>query len=201
MATKQDIWRFEVRERGPGEARGSGLPEDARALGLGRVTHARTAKLFFVRGTMAPEELDLLGRFLFSDQVVQESAMRRVLPAHEGGAEKIAIVEVLPRPGVTDMEAHEALRAARELGIDSLDAVSVGRGRELEGEALDASFLDKLASSLLANPLVERWALGEIEPIFLDEGGDDSGSGEEAERFRVESLDLSALDDSVLEAV
>jgi len=213
MATKQDIWRFEVRDRGPGEPRCSGLPEDARALGLGRVTHARTAKLFFVRGTMAPEELDLLGRFLFSDQVVQDSAMRRVLSSGETGIEKAglpvsdyamgkaAVVEVLPRPGVTDMEAHEALRAAREMGIEDLEAVSVGRRWELEGESIDAAFLDRLASSLLANPLVERWALGEIEPIFLDEESDESGSAVESEPPAVESLDFADLDDAGLEAL
>ncbi len=217
MATKQDIWRFEVRDRGAADPRAAGLPDDARALGLGRVTHARTAKLFFVRGTMAPEELDLLGRFLFSDLVVEEFAMRKLPIASEiasaGAGEGRAVVEVLPRPGVTDATAQEALRAAGELGIEGLGAVSVGMRWELEGVGLDEAFFGRLVPSLLANPLVERWSIGEIMPIFLDAGdmgGAEAGfrtasaSGAEAGGGKgrvpsVESIDLSSLDDAGLE--
>jgi len=146
---------------------------------------------------MAPEELELLGRFLFSDQVVEDFSCRKSgasASRHVSGDGR-ATIEVLPRPGVTDVEGQEALRAAREMGILGLDAASVGMRWEIEGEGFDPAFLDRLAASLLANPLVERWSQGEIEPLFLEGGVGPKGAGD------VLVIDIASLDDAGLAAL
>ncbi|HUX39216.1 MAG TPA: phosphoribosylformylglycinamidine synthase subunit PurS, partial [Rectinemataceae bacterium] len=150
---------------------------------------------------MAPEELDLLGRFLFSDPVVEDVVWRETEKAEEGAAVDrrpkdpgFAVIEVLPRPGVTDSEALEALRAAREMGVEGLEIAAVGRRWELEGRELDEAFLDRLAASLLANSLVERWSIGEIDAVFVA-GAAVAGTPP------VELFDIGSLDDVGLEVL
>ena len=177
MARLRNTYRFEIRDRSGGDARSRALPAKARALGLDVIKEARRAKLFFVHGTIAPEELDLLGRFLFSDSVVESfswkcvdsaSGLDRPSPSPAG----FSVIEVAPRPGVTDTVAAEIVRAARELGVSGLDAASTGTRWEIRGGGLDGRALDLLARRLFANPLVERWSLGEIQPSFIGTDGE-----------------------------
>ncbi|MEI6875500.1 MAG: phosphoribosylformylglycinamidine synthase subunit PurS, partial [Spirochaetota bacterium] len=181
MARLRNTYRFEIRDRSGGDPRSRALPAKARALGLDMVKEARRAKLFFVHGTIAPEELDLLGRFLFSDSVVESFSWKRidtesVLDRPTLGLAGFSVIEVAPRPGVTDTVAAEIVRAARELGISGLDSASTGTRWEIRGDGFDETTLDLLARRLFANALVERWALGEIQPSFIGTGEDQAGS-------------------------
>jgi len=198
MESALDTYRFEIRSREGDGPRCRSLTGDARALGLCRIARVRNARLYFVQGTMAPEELKLLGRFLFSDPVVEEVLWRRLerggVPGGPMPPGKVRVVEVLPRPGVTDSVAAEILRAALELGVEGLVAASTGLRWELEGEDLDEANLDAIAGRLLANPLVERWALGEIDPHFAAR----SPAGAEKPPAPLERFDLAGMDEESL---
>jgi len=198
MADREILYRFEVRAKGSNGARIEALKADVRARGMGILRNVQEIALYFVEGQMAPEELNLLGRFLFSDPVVEQFEWREVgardtlsgknkLQPH--AKRDVRAVEICRKPGVTDTVAHEALRAANELNIHGIKRIASGVRWELEAEWLDDATLSKLTRAFLANPIIERWEFGEIEPLF-PEGKESAGS--------VEYWDIAGMDDKAL---
>jgi phosphoribosylformylglycinamidine synthase len=86
--------------------------------------------------------------------------------------------------------AEEIGRAAAELGIGGLEAASTGQAFDIEAEgSLGDGELDLLARRLLANPVIQRYALGEIEPAFLLAA---------AESPAMEAYPVGAMEDAAL---
>ncbi|MDP2791239.1 MAG: phosphoribosylformylglycinamidine synthase subunit PurS, partial [Rectinemataceae bacterium] len=161
-------------------------------LGLVKVSAVLRSEIYFVSGNIAPGELDLLGRFLFSDPVTQSFRVE-VCPLAEHAAKNL--VEIAYHPGVTDPVADEILRSARELGVSGIEAASTGQRYEIscaDGSSLSTEELGLLASRLLANPVVQRYAVGPIEPSF---------PGKDESTVPVELLPLHSLDDEGLKAL
>ena len=147
------------------------------------------SEIYFVRGNIAPGECELLGRFLFSDPVTQGFVVEPCAAAAESNGD---VVEVAYHPGVTDPVADEILRSARELGVSGAEAAATGQRYEIlcsEGESLSGEELTLLASRLLANPVVQRWSAGRIEPSFPEK----EGANAAVERIPVHMLDDEGL--------
>ena len=72
-------------------------------------------------------------------------------------------VNVTPKPGILDPQGRAVEGSLGHLGIDGVSDVRVGRRVELTVEApseLDAQeVVDRLASELLSNPLIEAYTL------------------------------------------
>jgi phosphoribosylformylglycinamidine synthase PurS subunit len=72
-------------------------------------------------------------------------------------------VNVTPKPGILDPQGRAVEGSLGHLGIDGVSGVRVGRRVELtvdapsEGEA--RSMVDRLASELLSNPLIEAYVV------------------------------------------
>ena len=194
MGITTGVFRFTVRPTGPGGPQELSRAEDARALGLVKVRAVRRSCLYFVRGVFSPGELDLLGRFLFCDTVVETVSWEACGdPAREPGGKSPELanrIEVALRPGVTDSVAEEIMRAAREIGITGIEAVSTGEVFDVEGDKLERRDLELLAGRLLANPVIHRYAIGRIEPVFPSLA---AGSGQ-VESFPVASMSVPALE-------
>src|SRR5690606_7642477 len=77
------------------------------------------------------------------------------------------ILEVSLRPGVTDPVANEIVRAAHELGFQSVQRAATGQRFSLTG--LDEFQIPLLATQLLANNVIQHWKLGSIQPSFPEE--------------------------------
>ncbi len=75
-------------------------------------------------------------------------------------------VNVTPKPGILDPQGRAVERSLPHLGIESVSAVRVGRRVELTVEAADErearAVVDRLASELLSNPLIEAY---EVERV------------------------------------
>ncbi len=75
-------------------------------------------------------------------------------------------VNVTPKPGILDPQGRAVEGSLDHLGISGVSAVRVGRRVELTVEATDETaargVVERLAGELLANPLIETYA---IEPI------------------------------------
>jgi phosphoribosylformylglycinamidine synthase subunit PurS len=86
-------------------------------------------------------------------------------PAAPVGTFRFA-VNVTPKPGILDPQGRAVEGSLGHLGIDGVSEVRVGRRVELSVEAPDAraarATVDRLASELLANPLIEAY---EIEAL------------------------------------
>jgi phosphoribosylformylglycinamidine synthase subunit PurS len=72
-------------------------------------------------------------------------------------------VNVLPKPGILDPQGRAVEGSLDHLGIDGVSGVRVGRRVELTveaGEAAEAeAVVERLASELLSNPLIEAFTV------------------------------------------
>jgi len=75
-------------------------------------------------------------------------------------------VNVLPKPGILDPQGRAVEGSLGHLSIEGVSAVRVGRRVELTVDAADeaaaAAIVDRLASELLSNPLIESFAVEEL---------------------------------------
>jgi len=75
-------------------------------------------------------------------------------------------VNVTPKPGILDPAGRAVEGSLGHLGIDGIHDVRIGRRAELTVEATDETtargIVERLASELLSNPLIEVFA---VEPL------------------------------------
>jgi phosphoribosylformylglycinamidine synthase len=78
-------------------------------------------------------------------------------------------VDVMPRDGILDPQGRAVEAAVPQLGASTVHDVRVGRRIELSVDAFDLGaareIVERLASDFLANPLVERWVIEEMEAV------------------------------------
>ena len=91
-------------------------------------------------------------------------------------------VNVLPKPGILDPQGRAVESSLGHLGIAGASAVRVGRRIELSVEAVDEaaarSIVDRLATELLSNPLIEASSV----ELLMATSSTDSTAGTEAGR-------------------
>ena len=78
-------------------------------------------------------------------------------------------VNVRPKPGILAPQGRAVEGSLGHLGIEGVSAVRVGRRVELTVEAADAAaaraVVERLAAELLSNPLIEAYAIEELEGV------------------------------------
>lgn len=99
-------------------------------------------------------------------------------------------VNVLPKPGILDPQGRAVEQSLPHLDLRGISEVRVGRRVECtveaQTEAEARAVVERLASELLANPLIERYAierLGAASSMRSDElavAGGTEGQGESA---------------------
>jgi phosphoribosylformylglycinamidine (FGAM) synthase-like enzyme/phosphoribosylformylglycinamidine (FGAM) synthase PurS component len=160
--SSMENYRFVISPRRTDDPRSAVYLADAHALGLDAVTRLRCHDLYFIEGQLSQADLERLAVELLSDPVTQRYTFTRltsqaVLPPASG------VVEVALRPGVTDPVAEQIVRGARLLGIAGVARASTGLRFEID---VDIPVLHLMAKRLLANAVIQRYAIGEIEPVF-----------------------------------
>jgi phosphoribosylformylglycinamidine synthase len=167
-----------------GDPRSAGYLADAHALGLSAVTALECLDLYFIEGQLSETELGRLATTLLGDPVTQTATWGPVTaPARQAPG----VIEVALRPGVTDPVAEQIVRAAGVLGLTGVVRAATGLRFLVQGA--DEPTLHLLARRLLANPTIQRYALGEIEPSFPHPA---AGSGQ-VEVLPVRDLDEAGL--------
>jgi phosphoribosylformylglycinamidine synthase len=133
------------------DPRAERILDDAHALGVDTLAAVRCARLMFIRGADPAELAPLL-----DDPLLQAVELERS-PTVDGGV----VVETALHPGVTDSVATAVVRGAQHLGLDGIEAAT-GSRFELYGDLSDDD-VARLAERLLANPVVERHAIGRVD--------------------------------------
>ncbi len=178
-----------VRARVDRDPRATALLADAHALGLTRIHQLERADLYFVEGILSPTDRERIAELL-SDPISQTSNWRSVerdgIISFNGH-----VIETALRPGVTDPVAEQIVRCARVLGISGVERAATGQRFILHGEISEQD-LHNLARRVLANTVIQRYALGEIESVFPQPA---EASG------KVELVPLRELDDAELVAL
>ncbi len=110
------------------------------------------------------------------------------------------VIETGLRPGVTDREGAELVRAANELGI-ALQYATVATRWVIESaggdgddagdgsDALSESQIIELANRVLHNEVIERWTIGVLAPAFADQ----SAASPATETIAIRDLDDEGL--------
>lgn len=161
-------YRFIVRPRQPDDPRSTTYLTDAHALGLKLITHLECQDLYFIEGQIDETDLQRLASELLSDPIAQTAEWGRLfLTSNPRNRQSTGYtVEVALNPGVTDPVAEQIVRAARVLGIPGVERASTGLRFVVHGEHLEEADLHLLARRLLANPVIQRYTLGEVQPVF-----------------------------------
>ncbi len=177
----------------PLDPRSAAYLSDAHALGLEGVEQIQCHDLFFIEGRLSEGDLERLAVRLLSDPLTQSVTWTALNHHHEETQGDTRTgqhqIEVALRPGVTDPVAEQIVRAAQVLGITGVHRASTGQRFLIKGQHLDEQVLHLLAKRLLANPVIQWYALGTIEPVFPEEA---EASG------RVETFDVRAMTDAEL---
>jgi phosphoribosylformylglycinamidine (FGAM) synthase-like enzyme/phosphoribosylformylglycinamidine (FGAM) synthase PurS component len=161
-------YRFVISPRRTDDPRSAGYLADAHALGLTSVSGLRCHDLYFIEGQLSEADLQRLAVELLSDPVTQNYAFTCQTDQAESSFAS-GVVEVALRPGVTDPVAEQIVRGARELGIAGVERASTGLRFEIVVEGIFdnvSAVLNLLAKRLLANAVIQRYTIGEIEPVF-----------------------------------
>ena len=81
-------------------------------------------------------------------------------------------VNVTPKPGILDPQGRAVEGSLGHLGIEGVSAVRVGRRVELSVEAVDGAaaraVVERLATELLSNPLIEAWEIEQLSDAPAD---------------------------------
>jgi phosphoribosylformylglycinamidine synthase len=174
------------------DPRATALLADAHALGFTRLTHFEAQDLFFIEGPLTEDDRRRLAAELLSDPIAQTSQWRSVgsdgVVHFVGRDVTSSVIEVALRPGVTDPVADQIVRCAKMLGIEGVERAATGQRFIVCGDLAEAD-LQRLARRLLANAVIQRYAIGSIEPIFPHPA---EASGE-VERIPIRELDPDQL--------
>ncbi|MEW6220682.1 MAG: AIR synthase-related protein [Thermodesulfobacteriota bacterium] len=134
------------------------------------IAGVRTLKVFTVDAELGQAELAALAGEAFRDPVTQEASLGSL--ALDGGLAFDWVVEVGFRPGVTDNEGHTAAQAlALLLGrrLTAGEGVFTSVQYLLEGP-LRREQVEMVARSLLANELIQRFAVKDRAQFVADQG-------------------------------
>jgi phosphoribosylformylglycinamidine synthase PurS subunit len=76
-----------------------------------------------------------------------------------GALMKVHVV-VMPKQSVLDPQGVAVRNALKDLGLDSVESVRVGKFLELEFETLpDEAKLEQVCRDLLSNPVIEEYTI------------------------------------------
>ncbi len=138
------------------DPRAEAISDAAHQLGvpLDEGAQVEFAELVFLEGDLDQDALNKLHGFLV-DPLLQKGSWHP--PTTTG-------TEITYLPGVTDNAAATLIHAAEQLGLAVTGAAT---GRRVEfGDAVDAQHAEQLIERIVANPVIEKWTTGCIEPTF-----------------------------------
>ena len=70
------------------------------------------------------------------------------------------VVDVMPKPEILDPQGQAVAGALARLGLDGVGDVRQGKHFELEvDDSVDDETLERVAATLLANPVIEDWVV------------------------------------------
>ncbi len=115
--------RIEV--RGQHLAAAQGFLRNAAALGHHGVADCHITSVYFLAKDPGAESIERLCTFLLVDPVTESSSWTDLsVDEPPTSPDGIHIVEVAPRPGVTDITARELMRGMEEIGLPACEVTT-----------------------------------------------------------------------------
>jgi len=148
---------------GRADVDGRRVVADAAELGLDGPWRVAATRGFLVEGALTAEDLGRAAGKVLVDPVVERFAVR---PADHDPGGLGSVVNVLPKPGVTDPEGQSALGLLRDLGF-AVDNVRTIRTYRVDGPS---GSLPGLIRRVLANDAVDQAVVGRLPFDRLGQG-------------------------------
>ncbi|PIP15964.1 MAG: hypothetical protein COX46_04640 [bacterium (Candidatus Ratteibacteria) CG23_combo_of_CG06-09_8_20_14_all_48_7] len=166
-----EIHRIEVwYQKAVFDATASGLSGDIADLGIKSVQAVEVGAIYLIKGSLSRSpsyakasegipnqrhaQIELIARELLVDPVTQVFYVGQRKRPKEAVA-----VEVWFKEGVTDTVGETALKGIKDLGIKGVRQVSTGRRYFLYGKSLTPSEVKTIATSLLANEVIQTYRI------------------------------------------
>lgn len=74
------------------------------------------------------------------------------------------VVDVMPKQEILDPQGQAVAAALPRLGFEGISEVRQGKRFELEvAESVDEEQLERIAETLLANPVIEDWSVRRVD--------------------------------------
>lgn len=151
------------------DPRSSQLLQAAHELGINSVTEITVTDLVFVRGDLSSSNRELISSLLV-DPLLQVGTWGSEIDASNNKTPD-TFVETALHPGVTDSTTDELTRLAKRMNM-SITGFASGKRFAIRG-SLSSADLQRLITSLLGNPIIERWSTDEsIVPSFVENDDD-----------------------------
>ncbi len=127
------------------------------------VDSVRTIEVYTFDADLKDEELALLGEKLFADPVIQDFSSKPL------ASDFSWLIEVGFKPGVTDNVGATSKKASEDVLKTELLGVYFSRQYLIRGN-ITKEDADKIAGGLLANSLIERWVIINIDDWNSEKG-------------------------------
>ncbi|MCF0233907.1 MAG: phosphoribosylformylglycinamidine synthase subunit PurS, partial [Thermoguttaceae bacterium] len=187
------LWEIDVfAAPGQPDVVGRETVADAADLGFSSNLTIDSAKGYLLQGELTRDQVELLAAKLLADPVVERAVVGEVgdVVLTKSLAEVAAdakVVYVLPKPGVTDVVADAARKAAKDFGVE-VAAARTFKKYWISG--VDAEEIRRLAKKLLANDAIEQACFGAL--------GFDSLQVGSPYKFKLVVVPIRAMDDDAL---
>lgn len=162
------LYRLMVTHNGGNDPHSVALSQDASSVGYPDIK-VICSELYLLSGMFKPLELERFSKALLMDPVIDTLVVSQVnirSGSTDGSPDKPQVIEVCLKPGVTDTVGDQIFRAAQKFGLQELEQVATGQHFLIHGDQLTLQDYHLLAERLLSNPVIQRYALGEIDPQF-----------------------------------
>lgn len=145
------------------DTRAENLKGQIELLGIPGVESVDIADRYFLHGAVSADDVDRLTLTLLHDPIVEEA---RSFPLDDDllpSGEAVSTVDVVLHPGVTDSAAESLLTGIEEIGIVGVEQAATGRRYTIRGALTDEA-VQSIASTLLANDVIQHHHINEIAP-------------------------------------
>ena len=158
------LWHIQI-EPAPGhrDANGGRLALEAIETGLVGPWSIGASRGFLVEGEISRAELDQSARMALVDPVVE---VHTIHDGHTSWNGPGTVVHIMPKPGVTDPEAENALALLRSFGYQVANVRTI-RTYRVEGPA---DSISRLVARVLFNDAVELAVVGALKVEQLGQG-------------------------------
>ncbi len=142
-------------KKGFTNVRGEHTLSEISGIGVKDAKKVEYSALYNIEGDINSAEAKKIASELLSDKITETFQVRK-----EGASSKseAAIIEVWYKRGVTDTVAESIVKAVKDLGIKKDINVKAGHKYYIYGK-LSSSTLDKIATGLLANTLIQEYKI------------------------------------------
>jgi len=130
---------------------------DIAGIGIKDIKSVDYISVYRISGEISKKDITIIARELLIDKITEDFFIKEYENLKDKEIEKNSI-EVWYKRGVTDTVSESVSKAIKDLGIKNELVIKTGKKYCLKGN-LNLKKLDKIATSLLANTLIQEYLI------------------------------------------